>query len=343
MECASAGDTVLVECGTYNDCTHYTADGKLSCVILKSGVVLLSETGQPDCAVIDAELLGRCIDARSVVDAVVEGFTITGGYSPGYYGGHGAGAYMSESSVTFRNCLFLENWARHWGGGAHCHGMPASRFEDCTFLGNSSEDDGGGMVCWFSDVQILRCTFLDNWAGDHGGAVICNQSGMSMFDCVLGDNTAGHWSGAVTCWGECTPVIARCTMVGNRGGYSGGAIGCFESADPKIEHTIIAFSLHGEAVYCHDLQSEPLLSCCDLYGNAGGNWVGCIADQNGTNGNFSEYPAFCDWVGRDYTLYDCSPCLHGYGCGQIGALGMGCAGPTVREETSWSSLKAMYR
>lgn len=26
-------------------------------------------------------------------------------------------------------------------------------------------------------------------------------------------------------------------------------------------------------------------TCCDFYGNAGGDWVGCVAGMNGVNGN----------------------------------------------------------
>ncbi len=342
VDAASAGDTVLVACGTYDDCTHLNPDGRLSCVIMKSGVVLRSATGESDCATIDAQLQGRCVYANSVVNASMEGFTVTGGYVLGYPGGHGAGLYCLESSLTVLNCSFVDNWARHLGAGAHCFGMPAATFLDCMFLDNTAEDDGGGMVCWFSDVSVLRCTFLENWGADHGGAVLCNQSSMSMVDCVMARNTAGHWSGAVTCW-DCSPTISGCTIVDNRAGGSGGGVGCFLSSSPKIENTIIAFSSIGEAVYCHNAGCSPSLACCDLHGNAGGDWVGCVAGQNGTNGNFSENPAFCGWAMGDYTLRDCSPCVEGYGCGQIGALGIGCTGPTVTESTSWSGLKALYR
>ena len=35
---------------------------------------------------------------------------------------------------------------------------------------------------------------------------------------------------------------------------------------------------------------------------------------------------FCDASAGDYHLWDSSPCVDGYGCGQIGALGIGCSG-----------------
>jgi hypothetical protein len=64
------------------------------------------------------------------------------------------------------------------------------------------------------------------------------------------------------------------------------------------------------------------LSCCDLFGNAGGDYVGRIGGQIGIDGNFSADPAFCDTLNGDFTLGDCSPCLpgnhpDGYDCGGI--------------------------
>ena len=76
---------------------------------------------------------------------------------------------------------------------------------------------------------------------------------------------------------------------------------------------------------------------CDLrivkshrpYGNSGGDWVGCIADQDGINGNFCEDPLFCDPTSGDFTLDRSSSCLpgnhpSGEDCGLIGALEQAC-------------------
>jgi hypothetical protein len=109
-----------------------------------------------------------------------------------------------------------------------------------------------------------------------------------------------------------------------------------------LENTIIAFSTTGLGIYCSDAGSIPLLTCCDLYGNAGGDWVGCIAGQAAINGNFSSDPFFCAAESGDVRLSCTSPCVNRYGCGQIGALGVGC-GPTSVEYTTWGRIKSMFR
>jgi hypothetical protein len=74
-----------------------------------------------------------------------------------------------------------------------------------------------------------------------------------------------------------------------------------------LENTIVAFGTQSDAVYCEGGGSATL-SCCDLYGNAGGDWVGCIADQYGVNGNISENPLFCNLNNGPFTIAEDSPC-----------------------------------
>ena len=134
-----------------------------------------------------------------------------------------------------------------------------------------------------------------------------------------------------------TAVISGCTFYGNSSGI--GCSGC----SPILENTIIAFSTEGGSVTCTGSPSSPALTCCDVYGNAGGDWVGCIADQFAVNGNISEDPLFCDAENGDLHLDCSSPCVYGYGCGQMGACGIGCGGPSRIQPATWGSIKAIYR
>jgi hypothetical protein len=115
---------------------------------------------------------------------------------------------------------------------------------------------------------------------------------------------------------------------------------------PSIENTVIAFSSSGGAICCTTERDAPVLTCCDLYGNSGGDWVDCVEDQYGINGNISEEPLFCDPENGDFTLQDCSPCapfsLPNPECDLIGAWPVGCGGtPTAR--STWGAVKVLFK
>lgn len=92
-----------------------------------------------------------------------------------------------------------------------------------------------------------------------------------------------------------------------------------------LENTIIAFSTSGAAIWCGGT-GVPTLSCCDLYQNAGGDWIDPIDDQANLYGNLSVDPLFCNAAGGDYSIRALSPCAPRctYGCGLIGAGPVGC-------------------
>ena len=108
-----------------------------------------------------------------------------------------------------------------------------------------------------------------------------------------------------------------------------------------IENTIIAFSTGGGAVRCGE--SLPAVICCDFYGNVGGDWNDCVADQYGINGNICADPLFCALELGDFSLDCASPCAAGNNpeCGQIGAWPVGC-GPTPAVETTWGAVKELF-
>jgi hypothetical protein len=322
---------------------------------MKSGICLRSETGEPDCVTIEAErpdtYLKRVILCYNVDEtASIEGFTITGGdlnHNPDPDAlPYGAGIYCENSSPRVINCIFSENLA-YDGGAMWCeNGFPT--ISGCTFSGNMA-DIGSAIVC-FPSATITNCTFISNvanWSGciAWSGSPVDRGSG-TVTDCVFWDNRTRTGGGGIDCWGS-SIVISGCTFFGNSSG-SRGDIQCFQSSVVEIENTIIASSTSGKAVHCDD-GSSATLTCCDIYGNAGGDWVGCIADQYGINGNFSVCPSFCHADDGDFYLCDESPCLpgnhpDGYECGLIGAWGEGCGcGPSLTEPTTWGALKSMYK
>lgn len=291
LQAAVAGDIVVVACGRYLE--HD--------LVLGSGVSLQSETGEPECVTIDARHLGRVVSCTNTGTGTrIEGFTLTGGWV-GPPNDRGGAISCEHASVTISHCVMT---------------------------GNLGYDGGSGIYCLFSDAVISDCRIIANEQAVDGGAVFCNCSSPVISRCLIASNSAVAWGGAVACQAS-SPRLLGCTLVANAAGANGGGIWCVYDSHPVLENTIIAFSRDGEGVCVYDNpghQSTVSVSCCDVFGNADGNYAG-MADPTGTDGNISVDPGFCGAAGGDYALSDTSPCLPpNNDCGvQIGALGQGCS------------------
>jgi hypothetical protein len=96
----------------------------------------------------------------------------------------------------------------------------------------------------------------------------------------------------------------------------------------RIDHSIIAFSRGASSVACLSAQ-PPAIECCDIYGNEGGDWVECIADQL-DGSNIQADPLFCGDPDRPYALQPSSPCSEENSeCGAMGAWPAGCGATDV--------------
>jgi len=97
-----------------------------------------------------------------------------------------------------------------------------------------------------------------------------------------------------------------------------------------LDRTIVALQVAGSAVACEPF-ALAALTCTDVWGNPGGDYTGCIAAQNGSAGNFSADPLFCDAPAGDFSLrLPASPAIAGNSpCGEaVGSEPAGCGCPT---------------
>ncbi len=360
IDSAAVGDSVILECGTYYEFN----------IELKSGIYLGSSSGMHECATINGKVQGTVIKCEDVDNSTtIAGLTITRGQPPwyAYFGAAGGGMSMHASSPTLANCRFFENYADHGdlfpgidvGAGLYCEAGSSPTLVNCAFVRNSTRGSGGGLYSTESSPTLINCTFSENSANAGGGVTSYTPhyavptpftTSITLSDCVFSKNLASGGSGGgagLLCNSQAS--LLNCTFVENWA-YMGSSILAEGDADVPmtILNTVFAFGQGGGwAIFEGGYPGYLTLSCCDIYGNVGGNWVGSIADQLGKSGNFSLDPQFCDIVGGSYTLKQCSPCAsgnhpQGWGCGLIGALPVGCPGTAV-EETTWGHIKATFR
>lgn len=290
---------------------------------------------------------------------------------------HGGGGLQSTNSApSLIRCTFVENNAPR-GAGVRLRGPSSGdpTLTDCQFRNHSAEE-GGAISCQETGLTATGCAFSGN-SSPRGGAIYFTESSGTFTGCAFSGNTSAL-GGAVMMLSFSTPSFHSCTFAENVSTGLGGALVCYDSTPTAVqctfvsnaavtegggaylwnsflglENCIVAFSGEGKAVWCGE-GGDATLECCDLFGNAGGDWVGCIADQFGVNGNFSEDPRFCGGQNPEepYTLREDSPCApdNNPDCGLIGAWPVGC-GPTSSVpdnepqiiSTTWGSIKARTR
>jgi parallel beta-helix repeat protein len=310
-------DTVLVQPGTYVENINFNGHN----IIVGSLFLTTGDTSYISSTVIDGDSSGWVVRFVNGEDntAVITGFTIQNGYAQ-YSGG---GIHCSNSNPTITNNTISGNSASYAGGGIYCSNSSPT-ISNNTISGNYGERGGSGISCdYYSSPTISNNTISGNHAGYYsgGGGIACYVSNPTISNNTISGNSADI-GGGIDCFNS-SPTISNNTISGNSAEHAGG-ISCLNSS-PTISNTIIAFSSRGVAIACLP-GSNPVLTCCDVYGNAGGDWVDCIAGQGGINGNFSADPLFCDTANGDLHIFAGSPCAPANNsCGiLIGALDVGC-------------------
>ena len=232
--------------------------------------------------------------------------------------------------VSNKSALIAAGWDMSAGNPNKTTSQPT--FTDCVFDDNSAGTGGAFNLHGLDGVvPFTACTFIGNTATGRGGAGFLSDGTEPTFEsCLMSGNEADdggdvfHFASA----GHSNPVLIRnCSIVAN--GQPGGTLLTGGEANITIETSVIAFNGSGTLVAVGQL--EIAVSCSDIYGNAGGDWLGPLAAFAATDSNFSANPLFCELAGGDYELAANSPCLPGNhpagaDCGLIGAEPEGTCG-----------------
>jgi hypothetical protein len=300
------GDSVLVAPGTYS------GDGNTN-VSLLGKRLLLAGGGAAGETIVDGGAMARALLLES---GEPSGTRITG--------------------FTFANC----NAPGAADGGAIFISNAAARIDSCLFRNNSG-GQGGGLSANGGEVTIDRCRFNINSA-DQGGAVWLVDATATVKGCVFSLNTGWSNAAAIGCV-RTTLSITSCTVADNFARTGGFILEAYDQSTVFVDRTIIGPNFSVEAFGCN--ASTVTLTCSDVL-----FWSGCFPNPPGQDGNINLDPMLCYNENPDepYSLQEGSPCVpgnhpDGVDCGLIGALGVGCAGPTAVEQKSWGAMKALFR
>lgn len=210
--------------------------------------------------------------------AILDGFTISGGYADSSLKrfGSGAGMYNYKASPTIRNIIFRDNATDGYSIGAAVYNDNCSPiFSNIEFINNSANNGyGGGMANDnFSSSKLTNVTFTNNKANAGYGAALFNSTFSSpSLDKVNFYNNTARGGSAIQNRLYSEPVILNCFFSNNiANATNGGAIGN-ESNKNKV--TIINSVFYnnsaadkGGAIY-NGLQDTTVLINCTFLGNS---------------------------------------------------------------------------
>ena len=240
---------------------------------------------------------------------------------------------MGGRTVLIDECDFISNVAGIQGGAiAHLDSTTEVIISNSRFMKNISAQFGGGIYA-ITPFVINGTIFARNEARDSGGAIVC-VNGASFSGLTLALNRAPI--GSAIFYGS--PLDSP---------LQGPGISL------SVSNSIIAFSEGGQPVSCEDT-ALIVFSCCDVYGNSAGDWVGCLTGLDQTNDNFSADPLLRIGIPRFPNLRRSLHFVSGVSVppprrlqvdrrSRIGRVRAHSDEECSLQETTWGQVKAAYR
>jgi hypothetical protein len=305
------GDVVVVDPGTYYENINFSGKN-----------IVVTGTNPDDSEIVAATIIdgqGRSsvvvFENGETPEAVLAGFTITGGYG------------KADSTDSEDNYLF-------WGAGVSC--INASPTIKCNVItGNNGPYDiegdspdqwsicyGGGIGCFDSNAVITQNVIKGNSAYAGGGIMIYMVGDSKVYNNLIYNNSAYVGGGVILLY---TGQLINNTIVGNDvnlfqtdiGSILGGNVysaSHTEYGQCIIVNNIICNAKSGGGIYSEG-SGEDLIAFNDVWNNLPGNYYkvdpitynlisDSAANRTGLDGNISQDPLFVD----NYHIAADSPC-----------------------------------
>ena len=200
IDAAASGDDIVVSLGTWKE--------QIS--VSKKSLWIHSVEGA-EWTVIDAQKQGTVLTCIDCDGTEIEGFTIRNGKAK-----LGGGAYLLNTSPTFRLCMIDFNDAKQGGGVYVRGGNPV--FDQCVFSFNTAED-GDGIWAKHARPELTACIFAGDSIGwESGEMVTVRDTNSPAGACCIRDVCVQ--TASVACWeagglyrGETTTCVAACDAV----------------------------------------------------------------------------------------------------------------------------------
>jgi predicted outer membrane repeat protein len=205
------------------------------------------------------------------------------------------GIKCSNSNLTIRNSLIINNSSTEYGGGFRCNN--SNPILENVILANNQSSWGGGFYCSSNSNPIFtNVSIIGNYATFRGGGLYCRQN--------------------------CNPILQSVIMFGNTASDNGGSILCADNSNPILINCILWNNLPQEIYFSDGFPTlnSITISNSDVQGGETGIVINNSGSVSWMNGNIDADPLFINSAETDFHLQDTSPCI-GAGIDEIEIAG----------------------
>ncbi len=159
---------------------------------------------------------------------VMRGCEVLNNVAVGVIEGEGGGLYADDADVDLVDCVFIDNEAERFGGGAYLKADGSA--VNCEFVGNQTllKDGGAVEMRGGKEYSFVNCLFVGNVAAGNGGGISDPTSGggpgRQFLNSTFVANSAGGVGGGVWAVEEDT-IMSNCILWGNTDAGGGGQDG----------------------------------------------------------------------------------------------------------------------
>jgi hypothetical protein len=302
IDCASAGDTVLVERGLYKENINLINKDNIQ---VASHFIFDQEESTKKSTIIEAKGAGWVITIGRSEGITLRGFTIRKG--KGNNGSGGGGIYCYNSSPNFLDNIVTNN-ENHFGYGAgiYCYDCMPNILRNQITQNYNYDGHGGGIYCFKSTPDIQHNVISRNYSSGGGSGIhLLEPSSVKIIRNLIYSDSG---SAAIVLYNNRTTgdfLIANNTISHNQTDairYFGGLW--------SFENNIIT---HNGGYGLFTLEGIAHLSHNNVWGNISGedmmNYYGLEEHPTNSNGNISEDPRFGNPVHGNFHLCFNSPCI----------------------------------